>query len=159
MQPQTSSPSGRPSKFSLKRTITYILIVLLYIVAALSILEVIYMLYLDIIRPPVFFLEVADILDILGQFLLVLVVLELLETVKAYLDEDIVHVEVVLEAAMIAVARKIIILNSKETTPLTIFGIGFLLVAVAASYFAVKYFLIVGKKYPANSHGTNRNES
>ena len=106
MQPQTSSPSGRPSKFSLKKTITYILIVLLYIVAALSILEVIYMLYLDIIRPPVFFLEVADILDILGQFLLVLVVLELLETVKAYLDEDIVHVEVVLEAAMIAVARR-----------------------------------------------------
>lgn len=148
MQIQNPAQSERTPKLSLKRVITIVLIILLYIVAVLSILEVIYMIYLDIVRPPVFFLEVTDILDILGQFLLVLVVLELLETVKAYLDEDIVHVEVVLEAAMIAVARKIIILNSKETAPLTIFGIGFLLIAVAAGYFGVKHFLVPTRKPP-----------
>lgn len=125
-------------KITVKRAITYALIFLLYLVVISAVVEVAWKLYLDLSVPPYFIIEIDEILDLLGMFLLILVAIELLDTIKAYLDENVVHVEVVLEAAMIAVARKIIILNTKEISSLTIIGIGVLLVALSAGYYVVK---------------------
>ena len=57
------------------------------------------------------------------MFLLVLIGVELLETVKMYLAKKTVHVEVVFTVAMIAIARKVIILDVKELFSLTLIGI------------------------------------
>jgi uncharacterized membrane protein (DUF373 family) len=43
-----------------------------------------------------------------------LIGIELLETIKAYLLEKVVHVEIVIEVALIAIARKVI--NNKKYT-------------------------------------------
>src|SRR5215467_12599850 len=69
-------------------------------------------------NTPRFLLEVDQLLDLFGLFLIIVLGLELLETVKAYLQEDVIHVEVVLIAAIIALARKVIILEVKEPSPL-----------------------------------------
>ncbi len=47
--------------------------------------------------------------EIFGFFMLILIGIELLETIRAYLVENVVHVEVVIEVALIAIARKVII--------------------------------------------------
>ena len=47
--------------------------------------------------------------EFVGFFLLVLIGIELLETIKAYLLTNVIHVEIVLEVALIAIARKVII--------------------------------------------------
>jgi len=43
-----------------------------------------------------------------------------LETIKAYLLDKVVHVEIVLEVALIAIARKVIILDLEKYSSLTV---------------------------------------
>jgi uncharacterized membrane protein (DUF373 family) len=76
------------------------------------------------------------LLEIFGYFLLVLIGEELIETLKAYLKKDVIHVRVVLEVALIAVARKVIIEEPNNLPSLTLFGIAALILALGiASYF------------------------
>ena len=75
-------------------------------------------------------------LGIFGYFLLVLIGVELIETLKAYVKEDVIHVRVVLEVALIAMARKVIIEEPNDVPSLTLFGISALILALGiASYF------------------------
>ena len=80
----------------------------------------------------------VELLDVFGYVLLILIGIELLETIKAYLSEHVFHVEVVLEVAMIAVARKIILLDYKEYSGLTILAIAALMLALAVGYYLEK---------------------
>lgn len=69
------------------------------------------------------------------MFLLVQIGVDLLETVKMYLAKKTVHVEVVFTVAMIAIARKVVILDIKEVPSLTLIGIGAIIVALSAGYY------------------------
>jgi len=83
-------------------------------------------------------IEIEELLQVFGFFLLVLIGVELLETIKAYFVEHIVHVEVVVEVAMIAIARKVITLDVKDYEPLHLCGIAFIIIALSLAYFVVK---------------------
>ncbi|HOD03595.1 MAG TPA: phosphate-starvation-inducible PsiE family protein [Anaerolineaceae bacterium] len=124
--------------FSVRRLPTLALIALMYVVVALSVVDLTWTLIRDIVSPPMILLDIEELLDILNFFLLVLIAIELLDTIIAYLDENVVHVEVVLEVAMIAIARKIIILDIKEVQPLAVIGIGVIIIALAAGFYVVK---------------------
>lgn len=105
---------------------------------AFSTLELAVTLFQDLVSPPILMLEMHELLDIFGLFLLVLLGLELLETMKAYLRENIVHVEVVMIVAIIAIARKVIILDLKVLDGMTLIGLAALLAALAFGYVYIK---------------------
>jgi uncharacterized membrane protein (DUF373 family) len=67
--------------------------------------------------------------------LLVLIGVELLETLRAYLTRDVVHVRVVLEVALIAMARKVIIEEPNTVPSLTLFGIAALILALGVAFY------------------------
>ena len=92
----------------------------------------------DIIEPPRYWLGIDQLFEIFGFFLLLLIGVELLETIKAYLSENVVHSEIVLEVALIAIARKVITLNVKEYEPMTLIGIAALIAAISVAYFFVR---------------------
>ncbi|WP_157662498.1 phosphate-starvation-inducible PsiE family protein [Winogradskyella sp. PC-19] len=75
---------------------------------------------------------------IFGGFLSVLIGIELLHTIKMYLKEDVVHVEIVLLVALIGISRHVIDLDYKHLEPLTIFGISSLIIALSFGYFLIK---------------------
>lgn len=75
---------------------------------------------------------------IFGGFLSVLIGIELLHTIKMYLKEDVVHVEIVLLVALIGISRHVIDLDFKQMEPINIFGIGALIVALSAGYYLIK---------------------
>jgi uncharacterized membrane protein (DUF373 family) len=75
-------------------------------VVILATLELIYLIAMDILSPPLMLLEIDELLDIFGYFLLILIGVELLETLRIYLKEHALNVQVVLLVAMIAIARK-----------------------------------------------------
>ena len=114
------------------------LIVMMILVVLLATIELGWIIVKDIITPPIILLEIDELLEIFGFFLLVLIGVELLETIKAYLLEKVVHVEIVLEVALIAIARKVIILDLEKYGSLTVIGIAALIVSVAVAFFAVK---------------------
>jgi uncharacterized membrane protein (DUF373 family) len=78
---------------------------------------------------------VAGLLEIFGYFLLVLIGVELLETLKAYVKKDVIHVRVVLEVALIAMARKVIIEEPSGVPSLTLFGIAALILALGVAFY------------------------
>ena len=86
-------------------------------------------------EPPRFLIQVQGLLEIFGYFLLVLIGVELLETLKAYLKKDVIHVRVVLEVALIAMARKVIIEEPNVVPSLTLFGIAALILALGIAYY------------------------
>lgn len=114
------------------------LISMMILVVLLATIELGWIIIKDIITPPIILLEIAELLEIFGFFLLVLIGVELLETIKAYLLEKVVHVEIVLEVALIAIARKVIILDLEKYESLTVLGIAGLILAVAAAFYVVR---------------------
>jgi len=116
-----------------EKPIAISLAVMMVLVVVLATLELGWIILKDIITPPVFILEIEELLDIFGLFLLVLIGVELLETIKAYIKDNVVHYEVVMTVAMIAIARKVIILDVKELQGLTLVGIAAIIVALAAA--------------------------
>ncbi len=121
-----------------ERMIVSALTVMMAVLILLATIELGWIIMRDILTPPIALLEVNEILDIFGFFLLVLIGLELLETIKAYLVEHVVHVEIVLEVALIAIARKVIILEPKEYPPLTLFSIAALILTLAIAVYVEK---------------------
>ena len=85
-------------------------------------------------KPPRMMIPVQGLLEIFGYFLLVLIGVELLETLKAYIKKDTIHVRVVLEVALIAMARKVIIEEPNTVSSLTLFGIAALILALGVAF-------------------------
>lgn len=121
-----------------ERWIITSLILMMVLVVFVTTIELGWIIIKHLKAPPVFFLAISELLDIFGFFLLVLIGIELLETIKAYLVENVIHVEVVLEVAVIAIARKVIILDLEKYDGLTLIGTAALIAAVAAALFSLK---------------------
>lgn len=86
-----------------------------------------------------FKLEAFDnLLNLFGMFLLVLIGIELLETIKIYLRETIVHVEVVVLVAIIAIARKVVVMKIEDFSGTMLLGIGGLILSLAIAYYLIK---------------------
>ena len=122
-----------------ERIVILCLIFLMAVVVLISTVELGYLIVKDIFSPPLFWLEIDQLLDIFGFFLLILIGVELLETIKAYLAEKVVHSEIVLEVALIAITRKVIILDVKAYESLSIIGIAALIVAISIAYYFLKH--------------------
>jgi uncharacterized membrane protein (DUF373 family) len=121
-----------------ERVVVVALIVMMSLVIFLSTIELGWIISLDLITPPILMPQINELLEIFGFFLLILIGIELLETLRAYLVENVVHVEVVLEVALIAIARKVIILEPKEMSGLTIFAIAALILSLAVGFLLVR---------------------
>lgn len=78
------------------------------------------------------------LLDIFGLFLSVLIALEILENITAYLRKHVVQVELVIVTSLTAVARKIIILDLKEVSGVSLIGLAIAILSLSISYFIVK---------------------
>jgi uncharacterized membrane protein (DUF373 family) len=93
-------------------------------------------LFQSLFTSPVGFFN-TTVIEILGLFLNILIALELLENITAYLRKHVFHLELVIATSLIAVARKIIIFDLDKYS-------GVDLVALAAAIFAlsISYWLV-----------------
>ena len=121
-----------------EKVIVLSLIVMMVVVILLGTIELGWIIFRDLISPPVFLLDINELLGIFGFFLLILIGIELLESVKLYLQQHVVHVEIILEIALIAVARKVIVLDTEKYSYLSLIGIAALILSLAVAFFAVK---------------------
>lgn len=121
-----------------ERVMTTLLIGMMAAVVVLSIAELGWVLLKDILSPPLLLLDVDELLDVFGMFLLVLIGIELLETLKAYVRESEVRAEVIMLVAMIALARKIIILDVKVVPSASLLGIAAIFTALGITYALIR---------------------
>ena len=121
-----------------EKAIVHVLLILMMIALVLATIELGIILYQEIMKPPVYILNLENMLEVFGFFLMVLIGLELLVTIKAYLHTDQFHLEIVFIVAMIAIARKIIILDYKTITDTMLLGMSAAIIALSAGYYFVK---------------------
>jgi len=136
-----------------EKIIVTALIVMMGLVILLATIELGWVIIKDIITPPYFLLEIQELLDIFGLFLLVLIGIELIYTLKTYLTENEIHAEVVFIVALIAIARKVIILDVKEVSSLTLLGIAAIIIALSVGYSLIKKYIFgnsAGRKQSSN---------
>lgn len=121
-----------------ERIIVLALMIFMMIAVLLSTIEVGVILWQQMMIPPFLLLNVKEMMEVFGLILMVIIGLELLETIKAYLDKQVIHVEVVLLVALVAVARKVIILDYKEITPEMLMAVALLVLALSAGFWVVR---------------------
>lgn len=116
---------------------TYIvLIVFLMLVLLFTLFELGWLLFAGLFEGTVYRLTSAELFDLFGYFLLILIGLELLETIKAYLEKNEFHVEIIILVAIIAIARKVILLGSSTAGELI--GIALIIIALCGGYYLVR---------------------
>ena len=120
-----------------ERIVTGVLLIMLALVIILALVELGWLLARDILKPPLFILEVEDLLEIFGLFLLVLIGLELLETIKHYYLDGKIELKVIFAVALTALGRKIIILEPEKLGGPTLIGIGVIITALVIGYSVV----------------------
>ena len=120
-----------------EKLVIAVLTIMMALVVLLATIELGWAIVHDTNTPPVFLLELDELLELFGLFLLVLIGIELLETIKVFFTERIIRVEVVLLVGIIAIARKVIVLNVMETPSLSLIGIGFIIIALTVGYYLI----------------------
>lgn len=118
--------------------VTRVLLVMMAAVVLLATIELGWILAKDVLTPPVLLLEIEELLELFGQFLLVLIGIELLHSMKVYLEHREIHLEAVLVVAVIAVARKIIVLDPKQQSDVALLGIAAIMLALALGYYLAR---------------------
>jgi uncharacterized membrane protein (DUF373 family) len=118
-----------------QKLVVLALALLLIVVVMLSTIHLGFLIASEIWKPPRFLIPVEGLLEIFGFFLLILIGVELLETLKAYVKKDVIHVRVVLEVALIAMARKVIVEEPNSVPGLTLFGIAALILALGIAFY------------------------
>ena len=122
-----------------ERFLIQVLMAMMALVLLLATIDLGWTIIKDISQPLSLIVSVDQLLDLFGLFMLVIIGIELLETImKTYLTQDIPHYEVVLSVAIIAIARKVIILDIKETSNLSLVGIASIIFALTVGYYFMK---------------------
>jgi len=121
-----------------ERIIYGALIVMLMVVLVFAVGELAWLLITNLNNTPLLILENHELTNVLGAFLLVLIAVELLDTILEYFRENAIHVEIVVLLSIIAIARKVILLDPSTTNGVELIGIGIIIIGLAAAYFLIK---------------------
>lgn len=128
---------------ALQRLILVAVQVFLLIVIVLAVVVLGHLVYLGIGDGQLLSIDSAPefqmrLQNAFGGALLVLLGLELLETVRTYFTEHRIRLEVIMIVAMIAVSRHIITIDFGHADGLWLLGVASLVVALGAAYYLVK---------------------
>jgi uncharacterized membrane protein (DUF373 family) len=89
-------------------------------------------------KPHLFLLDISEMLDIFGFFMMILIGIELIETIKIYLVDESIHVEIICLVAIVAITRKVIILDLYKLEAVALLGIAAIILALCVGYFFLK---------------------
>lgn len=112
--------------------------VMIGLVVFLGTVELAWLIVQDIITPPILLLEPKELLEIFGFFMLILIGVELLEIMQNYHAKRTIRVEIVLIVGLIAIARKVIIMDYRDLTSFTLLDLGALTVALSVALYLLQ---------------------
>ncbi|WP_051235014.1 phosphate-starvation-inducible PsiE family protein [Marinimicrobium agarilyticum] len=115
-----------------------VLAVLMVAVILWGVGDVIYIIYDRLMTPPLYLLDINDIFYTFGGFMAVLIAVEIFINIRLYLGTNIFPVQLVVATALMAIARKVIVLDFDELTPLYLIGIAATTLALGLTYWLLR---------------------
>lgn len=85
-------------------------------------------------EAPLFLLTVSDIFAAFNAILVVLIAIEIFLNITLYLRDDVIHVNLVVATALMAIARKVIVFDFKVLEPQYIWATGGVVLALGVTY-------------------------
>jgi uncharacterized membrane protein (DUF373 family) len=117
------------------RFATYVLAIAMVVVILEGVVSVIHTLYLTMSQPPHFMMP--DIVKTFGVFLAVLIAYEIFANITLYLRTDVFPVKLVVATAVMAIARKVIVLDMDEYTAMDLIGIAAVVLSLGVAYWLI----------------------
>jgi len=115
-----------------------ILTIALLVVILVALVDLMFVLRQILFQSPPSGFFNQTILEVFGLFLNILIALELLDNITAYLRKHIFQVELVIATSLIAVARKIIIFDLKKYSNTDLISLAVAIFALSISYWLVR---------------------
>lgn len=106
-------------------------------VVLFAILDLLVVLTQELLSPPIGHFA-TDLLKIFGLFLNILIALEILQNITSYLSSHVIQIEMVLVTSLIAVARKIIILDFEKISDSELLALAAAIFALSICYWLVR---------------------
>ena len=113
------------------------LAVLMVIVIIFSIADVVYVFYERLKSPPLFLLNVNDLFQLFGTIMVALIAIEIFINTRLYLGTDVLPIRLVLATALMAIARKVIILDLDNISSEYVFGIAAVALSLGITYWLI----------------------
>lgn len=135
-----------------------LLALVIVVVIVFSAVDIIILIVSKLRVAPNYVVGIDHVVDILGAFLTVLIAVEVYQNIVLYLREDIIQVKVVLATAVIAVSRKVIVMDLSNSQPLNILALAGIVLAVAIAYWLVRSERRVSKKVLSEQGNTGNTE-
>ncbi|MBN3035933.1 MAG: phosphate-starvation-inducible PsiE family protein [Bacteroidales bacterium] len=123
---------------TVEKLLISLILLIFFSILILAFIDIIYVIISKIITHPLFIIDAESLMELFSLFLIILLGLELLETIKAYLREDVIHVELVVLVAIIALSRKVIIWDFNKYSYLEMISLAIMILALSLAYFLVK---------------------
>ena len=124
-------------------TAVRLLAVLMTAIILWGVADILLVLYRDLMTPPLMLLTISDILELFGTFMAVLISIEIFINIIIYLRDDVIHVKIVMATALMAISRKIIIMDFTKTSSDYILAVAAVTLAISVGYWLV---IIKGKQ-------------
>ena len=119
-------------KFAVK-----ILAILMVIVIFWGVADVVYVLYHNLVEDPYMLLNISDIFKTFAAFLAVLIAIEIYQNIVLYLRTDVMPIKLVVATALMAIARKVIIVDFKDISAMYVFAISTTIIALGVTYYLI----------------------
>lgn len=115
-----------------------VLALLMVVVILWGVGDVIYIIYARLVEPPFLLLTINDIFYTFGGFMAVLIAVEIFINIRLYLGTNIFPVQLVVATALMAIARKVIVLDFDDLTPMYLIGIAATTLALGVTYWLLR---------------------
>lgn len=114
-----------------------ILAILMVLVIFWGVGDVVYVLYQNLMAPPFMLLNITDIFKTFAAFLAVLIAVEIFQNIVMYLRTDVIPIKLVIATALMAIARKVIIIDFNTISSIYIFATAAVVLALGITYYLV----------------------
>lgn len=116
-----------------------LLAILMTLVIVWGVADVVYVIFQRVVAEPFLLLTVTDILAIFGSFMAVLIAIEIFVNITVYIKRDALPIKMVIATALMAVARKVIMLDFKDLDWPYILAIAAVTLALGLTYWLISY--------------------
>ena len=123
----------------LQKFIIVLLLIIMSIILVVATIDLGVYILRNLIQQNIDKFSLDNLGELFGIFLVILIGVELLQAVKAFLEEEIVHVEIVVLVAIIAIARKVIVWEFKDLSAFETIGLSAMMLVLAVTYYLIKH--------------------
>lgn len=122
---------------SVETAVSKVLSLAMVAVIIIAVVDLGILLFKEVLNPSIAnFNEV--LIKLFGVFLNILIALELLENITAYLRKHVIQVELVIVTSLIAVSRKLIILDLQKADGSELIGLALSILTLSISYWIIR---------------------